>query len=396
MLTPQQNQALESIQAWIRAGGSECYRLFGYAGTGKTTIAKHVMSMVDRVIFASFTGKAALVLRQKGCHAQTIHSLIYIPAEKCRLRLEQLQEDLSTLKLEDPPDLEGIAALEAEIAEEALNVNKPSWHLNMDSELSEASLLVVDEVSMVGERMGRDLLKFNTPILVLGDPAQLPPIGGGGFFTSQDPDFMLTEVHRQAADSPVLDLATKIRQGISIPIGEYGSSRVLGKGVLKIADVAAYDQVIVGTNKARRDINNQVRGFLGRRTGLPEVGDKLICLRNNADLGLLNGVQGTVTFVGGKTDDMIDLGIDIEGMPRGLTVWRHHFEEREHQLQMVRDRRAAEEFDFGYAVTCHKAQGSQWNSVLVIDESYVFRNDAKRWLYTAVTRAADSVTIVRK
>ena len=155
----------------------QVFRLFGYAGTGKTTLARHVAENVDgEVQFGAFTGKAALVLREKGCgEARTIHSMIYRPKD--------------------------------------LDTEEPSFVLNEDSPASKASLIVIDECSMVDEELGRDLLSFGKKVLVLGDPAQLPPVKGGGYFTEQEPDVMLTDVHRQAADNPIVRLSMQIRAG---------------------------------------------------------------------------------------------------------------------------------------------------------------------------------------
>src|SRR5882757_10072335 len=166
--SPQQDAALRAVAEWLKAkpgrGNTPAvFRLFGYAGTGKTTLARHLAEGVEgNVVFAAFTGKAALVMRARGCvDARTIHSLIYRPKE-----------------------------IESE---------EPSFVLNDDSEAAQAKLIIVDECSMVDEELGRDLLSFGRPVLVLGDPAQLPPVKGGGFFTEAEPDFMLMEVHRQAA-----------------------------------------------------------------------------------------------------------------------------------------------------------------------------------------------------
>ena len=72
---------------------------------------------------------------------------------------------------------------------------------------------MIDECSMVDAELGRDLMSFDVPVLVLGDPAQLPPIQGGGFFTEAEPDAMLTEVHRQAQDDPIVRLSMEVREG---------------------------------------------------------------------------------------------------------------------------------------------------------------------------------------
>ena len=160
--SPQQDEALKSVDRWLKGGRSPIFRLFGYAGTGKTTLARHFAENVDGdVQFAAFTGKAAQVLRSKGAkNARTIHSLIYRP------KGEESVED----------EITGKTSM------------SPTFTLNRQSPIAKAKLIIVDECSMVDEQLGRDLMSFGTPILVLGDPGQLPPISGGGYFTDHEPD----------------------------------------------------------------------------------------------------------------------------------------------------------------------------------------------------------------
>ena len=214
--SPQQEEALSRVAAWLKEGTPQLFRLFGYAGTGKTTLARHVAEAVEgEVAFAAFTGKAASVLRQKGCHdASTIHSLIYRTRES--------------------------------------DEGGPLFALNRSGPASQADLIVIDECSMVDEELGRDLLSFGKPVLVLGDPAQLPPVKGGGFFTDAEPDVMLTEVHRQARDNPIIRLSMTIRDGGRLPLGRHGESRVLSRREIDAAEVTRADQVLVGLNRTRR------------------------------------------------------------------------------------------------------------------------------------------------
>jgi hypothetical protein len=129
-------------------------------------------------------------MRGKGCYgASTIHSLIY--------RARESGEETPTFELWD------------------------------DAPASKAKLIVIDECSMVDAELGRDLLSFGAPVLVLGDPAQLPPIQGGGFFTDAEPDAMLTEVHRQAQDDPIVRLSMQVRNGERLALGEYGRTSVV-------------------------------------------------------------------------------------------------------------------------------------------------------------------------
>jgi exodeoxyribonuclease-5 len=198
------------------------FRLFGYAGTGKTTLAKHLAQSCNAVAYAAYTGKAALMMQRNGCpEASTIHGLIYMVHE----------------------DDEGLI----------------TFQLDVESGAAHADLIVIDECSMVGPDIGNDLLSYGKPILVLGDPAQLPPVGGDGFFTAQRPDFLLTEIHRQAAENPIIHMATELRNQRMIGLGEYGASRVVARGTLSGSDLVAADQVLVGKNATRQQFNRRMR-----------------------------------------------------------------------------------------------------------------------------------------
>lgn len=386
---------MAAVLDWFANGDDPVFRLFGYAGTGKTTMAQAIAEAVDgRVLFGAFTGKAAYVLQEKGCHgASTIHQMIYLPREKCGYHLRELQRELRVTEDEDRR-----RELQAMIQVENANLRRPAFTLNTMSEVQDVSLVLLDEVSMVGREMARDLLSFGTPVLALGDPAQLPPVGDGGYFTDAEPDYMLTEVHRHAEESGVLQLATRARHGQGIPHGDYVESRVVPPGTLSIEEVAAFDQVIVGRNNSRRILNGMIREHLGHQGHLPVRGDRLVCLRNDHEVGLLNGSQWVVvTDPLVVDDDTLELCIVPDGRPGEqfeVLAHRHYFEGREDQLAPW-DVREAQAFDYGYALTCHKAQGSGWSNVMVRDEGHVFREHHNRWRYTAITRAAESVTVVR-
>lgn len=359
--SPQQEAALDAVGRWLRRGDQQIFRLFGYAGTGKTTLAKHVAEEADgEVAFGAYTGKAALVLRSKGCrNAATIHSMIYRPDET-----------------------------ESE---------EPTFTLNRDSAASKADLIVIDECSMVDEELGRDLLSFGKPVLVLGDPGQLPPVKGGGFFTEHEPDMMLSEVHRQAADNPIIRMSMRVREGERLQRGLYGASSVIGRDEIDAARVLEADQVLVGLNKTRRNYNLRIRSLRGFTDAYPVVGDRLVCLRNDRQKGLLNGGLWRVESVRPKRRGMLRyaLASDDEagrGTAR-VSVLPDFFEGVEGEIPWTK-RRMSDEFDYGYALTVHKAQGSQWDDVVLFDESWAFREHRERWLYTALTRAAERITIV--
>jgi len=372
--SPQQDDALKAVAAWLKAGKPQIFRLFGYAGTGKTTLARHFAEHVDgQVQFAAFTGKAAQVLRSKGAvNARTIHSLIYRP------KGEESVEDEVTGKTS----------------------MSPTFSLNRQSPIARAKLVIIDECSMVDEQLGRDLLSFGTPILVLGDPGQLPPISGGGFFTEQEPDFLLTEIHRQARDNPIIRLALDVREGREFMRGDYGTARVIGKEDVNQEMVLKADQVLVGTNRTRRRYNQRLRELKGFTADFPQAGDKLVCLRNDPAKGLLNGSLWKVMTSSRET---VKPGINLLVAPeeddpdRGVAkikLLKAAFEDPEAEIPWQQKKRF-DDFDFGYALTVHKAQGSQWNQIVLFDESWAFKDTRQRWLYTAITRAAERLTIVR-
>jgi exodeoxyribonuclease-5 len=373
-LSPQQDEALKAVARWLKVGQPQVFRLFGYAGTGKTTLARYFAEHVDgQVQFAAFTGKAAQVLRSKGAvNARTIHSLIYRP------RGEEAVEDETTGKT---------------------SIN-PTFSLNRQSPIAKAALVIIDECSMVDEQLGRDLLSFGTPVLVLGDPAQLPPISGGGFFTEHEPDYLLTEIHRQARDNPIIRLALDVREGREFMRGDYGAAQVIGREEVNQDLVLKADQVLVGRNQTRRRYNQRLRELKGFTADYPQAGDKLVCLRNDPAKGLLNGSLWKVMT---SSREMVKPGINLLVSPeeddpdRGVAkikLLKAAFENPEEEISWQQKKRF-DDFDFGYALTVHKAQGSQWNEVVLFDESFAFKETRQRWLYTAITRAAERLTVVR-
>jgi exodeoxyribonuclease-5 len=364
----EQNEALSVAGAWLRVRYKPFFYLAGYAGSGKSTLARHIAGHEKgKVAFAAFTGKAAKVMRQKGCAgAKTIHSLIYHTDAD-----PQSGELLSTL---DEFALDGV------------------------------SLVVVDEVSMVNETVGKDLLSFGVPVLVLGDPAQLPPIQGAGYFTSGKPDFMLTDVHRQAKDSPIIKLATDIREGRGYggPFDVPGLKIVHRRDVVQ-ADVMDADAVIVGRNATRQKYNGRIREIRGFTEALPQKGETLICLRNSTDAKVFNGEIFSVVKRKRTRKDKygeivrIDLS-DPDNDRRGTfeVSVRHEFFKDEAAAKALpyTSTYGVQQFTYGYAITCHKAQGSQWPRVCLFDESDTFGDDRRRWLYTDCTRASEHLTMV--
>ena len=358
----EQAEAINQVSQWLKQGEPQVFRVFGYAEVGKTTLARHIAEGArGETAFAAFTGKAALVMRSKGCvGATTIHALIYRASEGAE--------------------------------------GAPNFTLNADGPASKAGLIVIDECSMVDAELARDLLSFGKPILVLGDPFQLPPVKGGGFFTEGAPDVMLTHIHRQAQDNPIIRLSEVVRSGGDLREGVYGETRVIPRAAVDPAQVLGADQVLVGVNRTRRAYNQRMRDLKGFREPLPVAGDRLVCLRNDRTKGLINGGLWQVEALGGVQKDFVKMTLRSEDEGARATVkvavLKAFFEGTEGELSFPL-RRESDEFDYGYALTVHKAQGSQWDDVMLFDESFAFREHRARWLYTGLTRAARKLTVVR-
>lgn len=363
--SPQQQVAIADVMRWAKdPKARQVYRLFGTAGTGKTTLAIHLAKMFGGpVLFAAYTGKAALVMRKKGCTgASTIHSTIY------RTAVDERTGEYRT-------------------------------RLNRESAVAWATALIVDEVSMVNGHMAQDLLSFGTKVLVLGDPGQLPPVNGEGYFMEGTPDTLLTEIHRQAQDNPIIKLSMDVRAGKDLVEGQYGESRVIGRDALRDETIAGADQILCGLNRTRNRLNQKMRQWRGLQGSAnvlhPARGDRLVCLRNNHEKGLLNGGLWQVEDVREKRSllYMHLSSLDEAGVERDVVVPEEFFFGEEQSLPWSM-RKTVDEFTFGWALTVHKAQGSQWDDVLLYDESMAFRENASRWLYTGITRAAERITVV--
>lgn len=361
----QQEDAIDAVGRWLRRRETQVFRLFGYAGTGKTTLAKHFAETANvQPAFAAFSGKAAKVMRDKGCvGANTIHGLIYAPEQDEKTGLVTFKRS--------------------------------------DKLIRETDLVIIDECSMVGEELGKDLLSFKKPILVLGDPAQLPPVGNeGGYFTDAKPDVMLDEVHRQAQESNILKLATQIRNG-KMPTRLFESTDLTITRNISVNQARQADTLLVGKNATRAAYNAKIRRLKKIEGTEPREGDLLICLKNDKEMGLFNGslwyvheMKKPKNTAAGKLLYMELRSADNSSLHIRVQVFEAFFKDPEAAKKMDwRDLRESHQFDFGYAITVHKSQGSQWDNVVLFDESATFRSDRFAWLYTGVTRAAKHLTL---
>ncbi|KZE35735.1 AAA family ATPase [Chelatococcus daeguensis] len=420
--SPQQAAAIAAIEDWFRrrTRDQQVFRLFGYAGTGKTTITRHAigelgLEPMDRtggsggVLYAAFTGKAALVMTRKGTPASTIHSLIYKVSEATPEEIERVTRELETLR----KGLRSMGPAERSFAETQIrrlelrlaDIHQPRFILNEQSLVRDADLIVLDEVSMVGAEMASDLLAFGKPILVLGDPGQLPPIKGDDAFTDADPDVMLTDIHRQAETSAIIRLATLARQSVPIPYGEHDD--FVWK--MRRSDIGPHQflkggQVICGRNATRLFLNTAMKQAAGFPDAYPRgLGEKIICLKNRHDLGLVNGMFLDLSDIRDESPLAFSASVRTEdgtSVPGRQWFYKGHFDDHvaydaERLRRDWRDMRGLVESVWGYAITCHKAQGSQWENVIVYDDGLGrTAEDRARWLYTAITRAEQGLVIL--
>lgn len=400
-LTADQLEAEKLIEDWFLHSTKQIFVLAGYAGTGKTTILKHVvceklnLTPDDSAAFVTPTGKAATVLIRSGIPAATLHKLIY-----------------QSITEEKKIELNG----------KIITVEKLSFK-RRDSIDKSIKLIVLDEASMVSDEVLYDLTEFGVKLLLCGDNAQLPPVEGlNGFLT--EPDYTLKTIVRQQLGNPIIKLSEMAREGKFIPYGNYGGSCVvMSKRILtgekrKRALLHA-DQIICGTNKTRVQINDEVRKMKGLGQ-FPENGDKLICTLNNWEtfidsemrFNLVNGIIGTVKqpfydfeksigFIQFKPEFLEDfcpeaLPIDLGIFESGYYRYKRgdYFEKTDESGQAV-SAFTLNRFEYGYCISCHKAQGSEFDNVIIFDESYAFKEDKNRWFYTAITRAKKKLIILR-
>lgn len=367
-LTPEQTNAHDKIVEWYnncRAGRTSTkeFRLGGYAGTGKTTLLRFVRNSLGRgynIAFCAFTGKAADVLSRKGIPASTIHSLIY--------EVEDVNGTLHFYKRARLP----------------------------------FNLICVDEASMISTELYEDLRSYGIPLLFVGDPGQLEPVGKGNPNLMVNANFVLKEIHRQALQSPIIQLASIIRTSDDHPkmiLPKLKNNEDLGVELtskkLTGDQLHAADQIICAKNETRRQINMIMRKNLGFNNPGLELNEKLICLQNNRILGVFNGQLWYVAEILGE--HATHYAVRVKGpepdgpLVREINIWSDPFYRNIDKEEKVP--KGLMYVDYGYCVTCHKSQGSEWKHVLLVDEYMPPRIwDMKRWRYTGITRAAEKLT----
>lgn len=356
IFTEEQQDAIDAIETWRSERDKPFLTMGGLAGTGKSTIVAHLVEEWGDVAVATLSGKAAHVLRTKGVRcAQTIHSLIYVPFEDALGRIHFVRR-------------EQLAATNGRLPR----------------------LLVIDEASMVSDAIFDDLMSFDVPILFVGDHGQLEPIGRNPGLM-KDPDLRLTTIHRQALGNPIIQFAHDLREGKK---PQYGYDQNDCLEVVRAGEfwdrISPNTTMICGFNRARHRVNGRCRQMLGLTDPLPVEGDKLICLQNNRAFGIFNGQQAECTGRGGVFGHVVMLDLTTEdGRDMTLPCLRTQFG-RDRQQGSRYDPNVAL-FDYGYCLTAHKAQGSGFYEVMVL-EQIGSSWDRARWSYTAATRAVERLT----
>ncbi len=355
----------------------------GYAGTGKTTLISYFRKELKKkypkvkVAFCAYTGKASLVLKKKLAEndvlfstdsISTIHGLIYKPIED---------------------DQDRIVGWERK---EEIN----------------ADLLIIDEASMVDNQIWEDITTYQIPIIAVGDHGQLPPISGT-FNLMKEPKYKLEKIHRQASENPIIKVSLQARLFGRIHKTRHSDT------VYKISrsDSDTFDQmeslleswnkdtmILCGYNKTRVKLNSYIRQKIGMETMEPCVNDRVICLRNNHEKGVYNGMIGTIQKIYSFDEHRYFAEIEMDDIADTYSgyILKKQFNNIE-PLNFSQNRRwtlDSDLFDFGYAMTVHKSQGGQAKRVIFFEEpnSKMDLDTRKRWLYTGITRAQEELYII--
>lgn len=366
--SPEQRAILDVLEKHIEEDSfPETLCIGGYAGTGKTTLVTHFIKTLGEAQFrtacVSFTGKAVSVLRRKlsmwGCfptEVSTIHKLIYTPVTE----------------------------------------NNIVVGYKLKNSLDDIDIIIVDEASMVSEELLADILYFQKPVILVGDHGQLPPVEGFNRFML-NPEYQLTEVHRQALDSPILRLATDVRKKGLPYLGKIKDidivsfidlSNGLWLGHL-FEEYGLHDTVVLTYSNRKREEINQMCLAEVHLPGIP-----MVCLRNKDPI--FNGMRGVCTQLQTTPTGVSQIEFPYEGLMLRARLSLDQFHSQA-LLSNAQEKNPKEYFfHVGYAMTVHKSQGSAFKHVIVVlgKPPMVSDEDYRRWLYTAITRASDKLTLV--
>jgi exodeoxyribonuclease-5 len=369
--------------------------LRGLAGTGKTSVIPEIVRRLPNAVVCAPTNRAAMVLQKKGLYeAVTLHKACLrpyftevfenlkawtenpntarLPALIAKIPLERIQKVLAEAKGSSDAILQG------------LNIN-PMDHIAgwTARDMEALSTLIIDEASMVGYRLLEEAQKLFGRIILIGDPGQLAPVQDSPVLNDV-PGVELSEVHRQAQDSPIIKFAYDVRNATEHEHVDYPSG---------IERTNQFDPkigpIIVWTNKTRKGLNVGMRHHLGLPPKQLTEGEPLVCKANtkkHAARGLVNNSLWTYVRPGVVKDD-VGRETELEDM------WVEGINDGDPSTSDCK-------FQLGYAITAHTAQGSEWPTVQVYAEEVMAAEQAqgfdftKQFLYTAVTRAKDRLIMV--
>ena len=326
------------------------FSMQGLAGSGKTTVLAEVAKDLPQAILCTLTGKAASVLRRKtGLQVSTIHAAFY--------KLDEVGRDKTGRKILRF----GTVHERGQLADK---------------------IILIDESSMLNHELARDIIATGAKIVACGDPGQLPPVTGARFFSHAN--VTLQTIHRQALESPIIRQAHRVRTEQNYR-SDGDAFQVLDRGLTE-EEILQASVILCYTNATRYAANLHARNVRGFIQPNPQVGEPIMCLKNAPQFGIFNGaVYGlTRSFLEGDSDIWIDVD-DTEKCIPWVTFEGIRSAVPQHVEPLT-------SFDFGYAMTVHKAQGSEWRSVILIDE-YYRRMERASWLYTAITRAAEKIIV---
>jgi len=383
-LSPDQNKTLKILVDFCESKNKkeDFITLGGFAGTGKTTLISELRKKINeidpkiKVGFCAFTGKAVQVLKNKLVSSQTL------------------------LKKDDISTIHGLIYRTIEDERGAVL----GWIRKEDDEI-DYDLIIVDEASMVDQKIWEDLRSFGIPIIAVGDHGQLPPISGSFNLMSQ-PQIKLENIHRQAEGNPIIQVSRLAREKGIIPHQKWSKNVFkvpMSEGHEYYEDLfSSYDSdtlVLCNFNNTRLRLNKAIRRHLGFEGENPQKNDRVICLRNNHEKQIFNGMQGYLKYIKPKNEISYDVEIDMDGSLRYYTglisADQFNSEITLNNINRSYKTQGLDLFDFGYALTVHKSQGSQAKRVILFEErnKHQSDDDFKRWLYTAVTRAEEKLII---
>lgn len=389
ILTDEQHSLVKECYHWFYNENDLVFEFAGGPGTGKSFVLDFIIRYLginrEQIAPMAYTGAAAVNMRTKGLlNAGTIHSWIY------HTTVTQKHDNQGNIIVDD-------------------YFNRPKETLDFVPKvvLKNIKLIIIDEAYMVPLSLKKDIERFGIKIIACGDWNQLPPINDKPAYLTSNNVRLLTKIMRQAEDSYIVKLAYAALNGYTISNGYYGDALVINEDELTDQMITSSGIILSSKNITREYYNDKVRKIYGFNTKLPQYGERIICRSNNKyevvqDINLANGLIGSVVNapdVSGFDGSTFNLHFkpDLLEIPFDIRASYKYFTAPYQQREILKNDRflEGEKFEFGYAITTHLSQGSQFNNVIVLDEP--MRGDLNNRLsYVAITRAKQRLILVKK